>query len=95
MRINVLNDGEYDIPIIPQWEIYRYEPILHCECGHTEHGHNLVGIAEVRGEMMLCHECPKCKDKFRCHVTIPHDKWKEELMLILILYNPQFKLSSL
>lgn len=92
MRIDVFNREEYDIPIVPQWEIYRYEASLKCNCGYTEHGHNLVGIAEVRGEMMLCHECPQCGDKFRCHVTIPHDKWKEELMLILGLYNPQFKL---
>lgn len=48
MRINVLNDGEYDIPIIPQWEMYRYEPILHCTCGHTEHGHNLVVLPKYR-----------------------------------------------
>ena len=91
MRITSF-DNEYDIPIIPQWENFRYELTQHCDCRHTEHGHNLVGIAEVNGEMMLCHECPECGDKFRCHVTIPHDQWKEELKLILYLYNPQFKI---
>lgn len=89
----IFEDKKYDTPIKPQWGDYRYEPILRCNCRSTEHGHNLTGIAEVAGDYMLLHECPICGDKFRCHITVPHSEWKEELGLILSLYNPQFEIN--
>lgn len=52
MKIIFANE-EYNVPIVPQWEIYRYAPELHCTCGATEFRRNIVGLAEVKGAMMI------------------------------------------
>ena len=92
MKIIFANE-EYNVPIVPQWEIYRYAPELHCTCGATEFRRNIVGLAEVKGAMMNCHECPSCGDKFRTHINIPHDDWYDRLGLVLHLHNQQFRIN--
>ena len=89
----IFGNEQYNIPVIPQWEEYRYEPMLKCQCKSTEHGHNIVGIAEVQGAMMVLHECPYCCDKFRCHIALPHDEWEEYLGLMLHLHNQKFRIN--
>lgn len=92
MKIIFANE-EYNVPIIPQWEIYRYAPELYCTCGATESHRNIVGLAEVKGAMMICHECPFCGDKFRTHINIPHENWYNALGLMLHLHNQQFRIN--
>ncbi len=88
MKIQFLGE-EYEVPVIPQWENYRYEADLQCHCGATECRKGIVGIAEVNGDMMMCCECPQCFDKFRAHIS--HDsKWRDHLGLSLHLCNKRF-----
>lgn len=54
----IFEDEDYNGPVVLQWEEYRYEPIIKCQCRATEHGHNIIGIAEAQDSMMICHECP-------------------------------------
>jgi len=63
--------NRFNIPIIPQYQDYRYANELECECGAIGYRHKLkgfVGIAEDElGNYEMLFECPKCGEKIRYH----------------------------
>lgn len=69
------NDKKWNLPKIPQYENYLYEPMLCCpNCsGKTTYNwikdnkYDVVGFCEVNGELMLCCECHICGEKYRYH----------------------------
>jgi len=82
---------EYNIPVISQWENYRYAPELMCECGSTNFEEQVVGIAEIGGIMMSLNECPFCHDKFRTHISHTNG-WRGIFALRLHNYNQHFRI---
>ena len=85
-------EEEYNVPVIAQWQNYRYASDLQCRCGYTQYNQNIIGIAEINGMMEQCNECPKCFDKFRFHITHPNTEWKSSLGLSLHLHGQQFRI---
>lgn len=94
-------DKKWNLPKISQYEDYEYSPGLSCPICELkpaynrkdEAKHDIVGCAEVNGEMQVLCECHLCGKKYRYHLA---KKYNEDYtydieywvhMVGLMLYN--------
>lgn len=72
----------WNLPLIVQYESYEWSPSCECPNARKDgYGYGylarydpidamddgIVGYAETNMGIMLCHECPHCGTKWRCH----------------------------
>jgi hypothetical protein len=65
---------KYNIPKYSQYADYEYALMCNCKCGYGTHEDSIVGIAEYPdGRLLLLRECPKCGEKWWCHISTTTD----------------------
>ena len=69
----------YNIPKFSQYADYEYALMCNCKCGYGTKEDSIVGIAEYPdGRLLLLRECPKCKEKWWCHISTQYEFSKNE-----------------
>lgn len=68
------DDNIYNIQKYSQYADYEYALMCNCKCGYGTKEDSIVGIAEYPdGRLLLLRECPKCKEKWWCHISTSYD----------------------
>lgn len=80
---------KWRLPLIPQYESYEWAASCECPNAEKDgYGYGptakydsfdamtdgIVGYAETNMGIMLCHECPHCGTKWRCHLGLFRSK---------------------
>lgn len=107
MKIQFHNKTVWNLPQIAQYESYEYSPGLCCpDCSLNgwyrwidENKYDIIGCAEVNGEMQVCCECHHCGKKYRYHLSKSWDsngnfdveKWQDDVALLFFLNRETYK----